>query len=247
MVAAAKSQLCGRRLIRTKGPYGLALKTLSSGDKSVDEKKTGNVDILTGCVTPLVMIQAKFTLAVRDIAAFEQCRLPLDLSNAAQAAVECARQEDDVIFNGHTSSSLRGLLAIDKNQSIKLKSWDETGAAVEDMIQAVTILDKSGFHGPYALGLSPELYNQLYRRYPQGNGTELEHLRQIITDGIVKVPAISSGGVLLCTGDSLTAIVLGQDLMTGYIGPAGSQFEFSLSESIALWLTQPKSICLLKK
>ena len=247
VVAAAKSRLAGRRLIQIQGPYGLGLKALSSGDKPVDEKTAGNAKMTAGCVTPLVIIKSGFALPVRDIAAFEQCDLPLDLGDAAKAAIDCAQQEDNLIFNGSKTIGLKGVMNIDGSQSVKLKQWDDVGTAADDIIRAVTTLDKAGFHGPYALGLSNELYNLLFRRYPQGNQTELEHIRQIITDGIVKASAIPSGGILLCTCGPFASIVLGQDLMTGFIGPSNNEYEFAVFESVALKLIEPASICILKK
>jgi uncharacterized linocin/CFP29 family protein len=246
VVASAKSQLCGRRLLHVQGPYGLGLKALPSADKPANEKTTGSSEMTASCVTPLAMIRSEFTLPIRDIAAFEHSGLPLDLGVAARAAIDCARQEDNLIFNGSKSLGLEGLLSIKGSHSVKLKSWEDIGTAADDIIQAVTVLDGAGFHGPYALALAPKLYNLLFRRYPQGNSTELEHVRQIITDPIVKAPAIKTGGILICTYGPFANIVLGQDLMTGFTGPAGSKYEFSVSESIALWLTQPSAICTLK-
>jgi len=246
VVAAAKSQLCGRRLLHTRGPYGLGLKALPSGDKPANEKTAGSAKMTAPCVTPLAMLQSEFTLPVRDIAAFEQSSLPLDLGDAAKAAIDCARQEDNLIFNGSKALGLKGLLNMEGSHSSKLKSWDDIGAAADDIIQAVTVLDGAGFHGLYTLALTPKLYNLLFRRYPQGNATELEHLKQIITANIVKAPTVRTGGVLLCTCGPFANIVLGQDLMTGFVGPAGNEYEFLVSESIALWLTQHSAVCILK-
>ena len=50
--------------------------------------------------------------------------------------------------------------------------------------------------------------------------TELEHIRQIVTDGVVKAPGIPGGGVLVDTSGPFANIVLGQDLMTSFVGPA---------------------------
>jgi uncharacterized linocin/CFP29 family protein len=246
VVAAAKSQLCSRRILHTQGPYGLGLKVLSSGDKPINEKTAGDTKITAPCVTPLAMIQSEFTLPIRDIAAFEQSGLLLDVGDAAKAAVDCARQEDSIIFNGSKPLNLKGLLNVEGSHSVKLKSWDNIGTAADDIIQAVTVLDDAGFHGPYALALAPKLYNLLFRRYPQGNATELEHLEQIVTDGISKASAIPAGGILLCTCGPFANIVLGQDLMTGFTGPAGNAYEFLVSESVALSLTQPEAVCVLK-
>lgn len=246
VTAAAKSQLCGRRLISIMGPYGLGLKALPTGDCPVDERLPEGVQMAAGCVTPLALIHKEFSLPVRDVAAFEQSSLPLDLGQAAKAAIDCARQEDTLVFEGSKALATKGLLNTDRINTVKLKPWDEVGAAAQNVIEALTALDGKGFHGPYALALAPKLYNLLYRRYPQGNATELEHVGQIVTDGVVKAPAITSGGVLLCTGGPFASIVLGQDLMTGFVGPAGSNYEFIISETLALWLREPASVCVLK-
>lgn len=247
VVGAAKSQLCGRRLLQIQGPYGLGLKALPTSDKLLEEKTSGEAKMSAPCLIPLVMIQSEFCLPVRDIASFEQMGFPLDLGNAAKAAVDCARQEDNLIFNGSKNAGTKGLLNIDGSSSLKLNSWDSVGAAADDIIKAVTELDKTGFHGPYTLGLSSGLYNLLFRRYPQGNQTEIEHIRQIVTNGIIKIPAVSSGGILLCSGSQYANIVLGQDLMTAFIGPSGSEYEFMVSESAALKVLETGALCILKK
>jgi uncharacterized linocin/CFP29 family protein len=246
VIEAAKSQLCGRRVIKTEGPYGFGFKALATSDCPVDEKLPEGVHMAAGCVVPLVVVQKGFRLAVRDIAAFEQSGIPLDLGEAARAAIDCAKQEDALIFNGSRKLSTRGLLNAEGVGSVKLKPWKDIGAAAENVIEAVTALDDQGFHGPYALALAPKLYNLLFRQYPQGATTELEHIKQIAADGVVKAPVIASGGVLLCTSGPFASIVLGQDLMTGYVGPSDGGYQFLVSETLTLWLRQPGSVCVLK-
>ncbi len=247
VVAAAKSQMTARRMLPTQGPFGLGMRDYPSQDKPLDEKTVGSAKMTAPCVMPLVMIYSKFSLPIRDVAAFEECGMPIDLGRAAAAAIDCARQEDALLFNGAKSLGLEGLTTASGGHSIKLSSWDNVGTAAEDMIRAITAMDKAGFPGPYTLALSPDLYNFLFRRYPQGNQTELEHIGQMITDSIVKAPGISSGGVLLCSCGQCTSIVLGRDLVTSFIGPTGNTYEFMVSESIALCLNQPEAICVLKK
>ena len=120
------------------------------------------------------------------------------------------------------------------------------GAAVEDVISAVTELDNAGFHGPYALALTPKSYNHLFRKYPQGEMTELEHIRQIVTDGVIKAAGIPGGGVLVDTSGPFANIVLGQDLMTAFVGPAPGEYQFSIFETVTLWLRVPQAVCVLK-
>ena len=244
VVEAAKSQLSGRRILGVMGPFGLGFKTLPLADAEAEGKKIEGVTVSAGQGIPLAMLRSEFSLPARDIAAHEQSGVPLDLAGAAKAAIAVARQEDSLIFNGVGAAA--GLLNAPGTHTVKLKPWTEVGAAVDAIINAVTELDNAGFHGPYTLALAPKLYNQLFRRYPQGNHTELEHVRQIVADGVVKAAGLSAGGVLLDTSAPFASIVLGQDLMTGFVGPAGCQYEFSISETIALWIKQPQAVCVLK-
>jgi uncharacterized linocin/CFP29 family protein len=238
MTGAAKPQLAGRRLLDIEGPYGLGLKSVPLSDS---EDKSGYT---ISQVLPLVYIQKTFTLGTRDLANFEREGVPLDASTVAKVAIECARMEDDLIFNG--AAGVTGLLKAKGAAEIKLSPWDEVGFAADDAIKSVTALDEAGFHGPYAMALAPSRYNLLYRRYPQGNQTEMQHLTSIVSDGIYKAPILKDGGVVMATGRQFAAIVLGQDLTLGFIGPLGDQLELFISESLTLRIRRPQSLCVLK-
>ena len=133
------------------------------------------------------------------------------------------------------------------SNSMNLLSWDEVGAAAKGIIEAITRLDDAGFHGPYSLALAPERYNLLFRLYPQGKQSELEHIKTMVTAGIFKTPILKSGGVLLASRVQCASIVLGQDMSIGYVGPAGTKQEFTISESLTVRIRQPQAICVLKE
>ena len=130
--------------------------------------------------------------------------------------------------------------------SLTLTKWDKVGAAADQIIGAVTKLDNAGFHGPYSLALAPAQYNLLLRRYPQGDGTELEHISSIVGDGVVKAPALKKGGVLIASGSQYASVAIGQDMAVGYNGPVGDLLEFQIYESLALVVRAPESILVLK-
>lgn len=239
MVDAAKSILAGRKLLGIEGPYGLGLKAVPLEDCRVSEC------LSVSQFVPVHMIFTRFQLGLRDIIAYEQNGLPFSAAPAAEAAIECARQEDTLIFEGSAGSP--GLVSHKETGEITLSSWNTIGKAADDVIQAMIALDSAGYHGPYALALAPSRYNLLYRRYLQGQGTELEHIRSIVTGGVFKAPVLGNGGILLATGKRYASIVLGQDMFVGYIGPAGDGLEFSITESLALLVREPASICVLKE
>jgi uncharacterized linocin/CFP29 family protein len=243
---SAKSQLSARRLLHLEGPFGLGFKAMPGPDQVVETPAARGVDVVASAAKPVALIRRTFRLSARDIAAFEENGIPLDAGVIAEAAMACARQEDDLLFNGSKALGAQGLVNTKGSQSLDLNPWDETGAAADDIIAAATRLDEAGYHGPYALGLTPSRYNLLFRRYPEGNLTEIEHLRVLVTDGIVKVPALSSGGVLLATGRQYGTIVVGQDLVTGFVGPVDGGYEFVIFESVMLRLLAAASVCVLK-
>lgn len=243
--AAALSQLSARKLLCAQGPYGYGLKSIP-GPEQVLEGSGDEPQISASVSIPVASITQPFAIAARDIEQHEKSGLPVDVKAVVSAALSCARKEDELLYYGSKALGIPGLLNTNGVQSMGLKPWKEVGDGVEDIISATTLLDEAGFHGPYALALTPGLYNQLFRRYPQGNTIELDHIKSLVTDGIVKAPAIREGGVLLATGSQFGSIVLGQDLMTGFEGPEGRNYNFFISESLALRLNVPSTVCLLK-
>jgi uncharacterized linocin/CFP29 family protein len=237
-VQAAKSQITGRRLLPIEGPYGFGLKSLPLGDYAVEDGISASISL------PLSLIRTEFSLGKRDLAAYERDHLILDTAPVACAAMDAAVKEDRVIFNGITGTP--GLLNSEGAGSLTLSKWDKVGVAADQIIDAVTKLDTAGFHGPYSLALAPAQYNLLLRRYPQGDGTELEHISSIVGDGVVKAPALKNGGVLIASGSQYASVAIGQDMAVGYNGPVGDLLEFQIYESLALVVRAPESILVLK-
>lgn len=239
MKEAARSQLVGRRLLDVEGPLGLGLKAVPLQDF---EDESG---LITSAVLPVVLIQKFFKLNTRDLAAYERDGVALDTCPVTEATLEISRLEDRLVFNG--GAQVPGLLSIEGSNRMNLLSWEEVGAAANDIIQAITRLDDAGFHGPYSLALAPERYNLLFRLYPQGKRSELEHLQTMVTGGIYKTPALDSGGLLLASTANCASVVLGQDMNVGYVGPMGDKQEFLVSESLTLRIRRPSAICVLKE
>lgn len=240
MVEAAKGQLVGRRILELEGPYGLGMKSVPMKDEATAS------GLVVSKTLPLAMIQEAFDLGARDLANYEKEGITLDRSAVAEAAIAVARQEDELVFQGSDELDVPGLLTVDGAGSVTLSAWDEVGAAVEDLIEAMTVLDTAGFHGPYTLALAPARYNSLFRRYERGNQTEMEHVRQMVTDGVHKAPVLEDGGVLVATGRQYASIVMGQDMTIGFVGPEGDRVAFTISETLVPRIRRPSAICILE-
>jgi uncharacterized linocin/CFP29 family protein len=234
LVRTARGILTGRRMVDVKGPYGLGTTALALGDREVES------GILAGNSIQLMYLYKTFSIPKRDLAQFEKTGTVPPYSGLVQAVTECAELEDQIIFNGKKGAA--GLVNSKGNQNYGLNPWNETGSAIEDLIGAVTKLDDAGFHGPYTLALSPVRYNLLFRIYERGNTSELEHMRTLVTDGVYKAPVLQKGGVLMASDPSIATIVIGQDMQVGFHGPEEADWEFSVSESIALAVHQPSGV-----
>lgn len=231
LVDAAKSQLSVRRLLEIEGPYGFGLKSVPLDDgESID-------GVITSKCLPLALLSSTVLLSKRDLAGYEYARLPPNLNTLADAARVAARKEDELLLNG--ADGIWGLMKYPGVEQNDLGDWTTPGAAASDLIEAVTALDESGFHGPYMLGLSPRQYNQLF--YTETCWSAYQTISQIVRS-IVKLPALKDGGVLIAEGQQYASIVIGQDLSLGFIGPTRDGLEFSISESLALLLREPRAI-----
>jgi uncharacterized linocin/CFP29 family protein len=242
----ARARLSARRILEIEGPYGLALRTLYRADGSACGGEPEEVRVRIPSSQPVPFIESSFCLDVRAVAAFESLGQPLDLAPAVRAAAAVAAREDDLLFAGNAAAGLTGLLNAKGVKQAPLRAWDDIGAAAENVLQAVDKLDEAGFHGPYALALPPARYNRLFRLYPQAGRSELEQLRLAVTGGIIKSASLKDAGVLVTSVRELAAIVIGQDLETAFVGPSGRAFELGVSESVALQLREPASVCVMK-
>lgn len=243
VINAAKSQLSARKILDIEGPYGLALKSVPLADEVAAE---GEVKIVSGPVLPVPLMETTFSVGARDLATYEASGFSLDLAVLAHAAMAVAAAEDALVFEGNKNLGVEGLLTAKGTQSVTLGKWDEIGAAANDIIKAQTALDAAGFHGPYALALAPNLYNMLFRLYPQGYQIEMQHIESIVGSSIIKAPGIKKGGVLVATGKQFASIVIGQDMSTGFVGPENGEYVFRISESLVPRIRVPAAVCVLK-
>ncbi|HZD59657.1 MAG TPA: family 1 encapsulin nanocompartment shell protein [Anaerolineae bacterium] len=249
VVGAASSQLAGRRILEIEGPYGFGIKAIPGMDRPVGESvsmREVKAELISSPMIPLASVQSSFAIPIRDVASFEQTGIEFDISEAASAAIAAARQEDTLIFLGSRALGVEGLASLKAAGSYKLGSWDEVGKSIDDIIAAIGVLDKAGFPGPYAMALAPNRYNLLFRRYMQGNLSEFDLLKEVISGGIVKAPVLKDGGVIVASGRQFATIALGQDLVATFVGPVDGTYEFLLVGSLTLRVKVPEAICVLK-
>ena len=239
-VSAARDVLSGRRIIDVEGPYGVGLTTVEVGnDDKCREPGPLEASAVVSRALSVPMIYRRFALSKRRIAAFREMGQPLNLKGAEDAAQAVAAREEEFIYFGQPDFNLSGLLTAPGRQTVKGGNWDNVDEVLTDVINAVNVLDSKGYRGPYGLALAPELYNNLFRRYPGSDLLQIEHLKRLCTRGIVK--AAIEGCVLVAR--DVGSIVLGQDLQISYLATDAAHEHFAVTESLLLKIEAPDAIC----
>ena len=240
--SAARDRLTARRFLELEGPFGAGLTAIEVGnDDYCRQPGPDEAGAVMGRAIPLPMLRKSFRLSIRRVSAYVQNGQPLDLNPAQEAAEAVADREEELIYKGQPSLGLPGMLTMEGRHQAEAADWTAPDRALQDVLAAATRLDDSGYRGPYALALSPSLYNNLFRLYPGTDVLALEHLRRLCTAGIYK--AAIDGGVLVDT--RIGVLILGQDLQAGYSSQDGVHYHLYLSESIVLRIDEPEAICVI--
>jgi uncharacterized linocin/CFP29 family protein len=239
-IDAAAELLTGRRFLDIEGPYGVGLTAIELGnDDYCRQPAEDEAGAVMGRAISVPMLRKGFRLSVRRVAAALEYGQPLDLTPAEDAAEAVARREEEFIYRGQPDFQLGGLLSIGGRHELPGGDWADIDRALDDVLTAVTLLDDDGYRGPYALALSPALYNGLFRLYPGTDTLQVEHLRRLCTRGIYK--ASIDGGVLV--DPRVGKLIIGQDLRSGYASQDGIHYHLYVSESLVLRVDEPDAIC----
>jgi uncharacterized linocin/CFP29 family protein len=239
-VGAARERLTGRRFLDVEGPFGVGLTSIEVGnDDYCRQPEPEEAGAIMGRAIPVPMLRKSFRLSIRRVAAHRENGQPLDLAPAQDAAEAVANREEDFVYRGQKDFGVSGLLTAEGRSHVDGGDWSGIDLALQDVLAAVTRLDDAGFRGPYALALSPPLYNGLFRLYPGTDTLQLEHLRRLCTRGIYKAPI--EGGVLV--DPRVGVLIVGQDLRSGYISQDGVHYQLYVTESLVLRIDDPRAIC----
>jgi uncharacterized linocin/CFP29 family protein len=239
-ISAARDVLTGRRFLEVEGPYGVGLTSVEVGnDDYCRQPGPDEAGAVLGRAISIPMLRKGFQLSIRRIAAYREMGQPLNLTPVQTAAEAVAAREEEFIYTGQKNFGLPGLLTAEGRNEHTGGDWSNIDQALEDVLAAVNTLDAKGFRGPYALALSPTLYNGLFRRYPGTDMLQLQHLRRLCERGVYKAPI--ENGVLV--DPRVGRLLIGQDLVTGYISQDGVHYQLYVSESLVLMVEEPGAIC----
>ena len=239
-VAEAGKALTARRFLTVDGPFGLGYVAAPAGNDDQRQHISHGATTVISRTIPVPMIFRHFTLSRRRIAAHTETGHPLDLSQLSQATLEVAAREEELIYHGDPEFGLAGLCNVENRNHLDGGDWMDVEQVLRDVLAAVTLLDESRFHGPYALALEPRLYNNLFRRYPEGSDMlQIDHLKGLCANGIHKTDI---HGAALVAPEAGT-LLIGEDLTVDFTFPDSAHFNFAVRESLVLRIDAPRAIC----
>jgi len=244
VTGSARSQLAGRRFISLVGPLGVGATSALAAAQPVALSR-GAVSLQAPPTTfPLPTLSADFSLAWRQLEATSAMSLPTDLSPAMEAAIAVAGAEDELILNGDKDLGVAGLFTVEGKQSVKGAAWGEGLNGFNDILTAYSALSKTAIARPYVLVLSVERFTAL--QHPADSvELEIDRVKRLV-DGVFVSPALDSqAAALVGNGAQYLDLVIGQDLITAYLGPSGMDHIFRVLESLALRIKKPQAICVI--
>lgn len=244
--AAADEVRAARRLLVPIGPLGFAARAGVAEDEpaaAVDEDEP-RAHVHVPRVRALPVLHRSFALGARAVEARQRGE-PLALSEAAEAARQLARAEDELVFQGIPGAGIRGLLSQEGAITLPAGDWSDPARAADALLDALGRLDAAGRHGPFAVAVAPRRYYQLLRPHAGTALTPYEQLRHAFEGGIVKAPALADGAVIVLRTGSGPRLVVGQELTAAYDGREGIFHRVSLVESVTLLPGAPGSVAVL--
>ncbi|WP_332696356.1 family 1 encapsulin nanocompartment shell protein [Halalkalibacter lacteus] len=255
VIENARRNLIGRRFIDIYGPLGQGVQSVIND--IFDETERGSLsyhgeelDISSSTQRihlTIPLLYKDFGLYWRDIEQAKALEIPIDFSPAANAVTQCSLLEDDLIFNGSKQFNVPGLSNVKGHLSHIRSDWMKSGNAFNDIVEARSKLLKMGHSGPYALVLSPELYALLHRVHQGTNVLEIEHVRELVTDGVFQSPVLKGqSGVLVATGRHNLDLVIAEDIETAYMDSENMNHLFRIYECIVPRIKRPSAICTLE-
>ncbi|HUV05527.1 MAG TPA: family 1 encapsulin nanocompartment shell protein [Armatimonadota bacterium] len=256
VVQVARNRLVARRFISLYGPLGAGVQcvhedTFAGADAGAvsllgeEDVHPVHAEVRDFMAVPLIF--KDFQIHWRDIETSRSLGMPLETSAAAAAANFVAHSEDDMILNGNEKLGFEGLMNARWRNTVPLLNWDEAGRAFQNTVDATRKLLDSGFYGPFAMVVSPNMFAKMQRVYNNTGVLEISRVRELVTAGVLQTPALPDNGVLLvATGQENLDIAIAQDLITAYLGPENMNHPFRVLEALVLRIKRPEAICTLE-
>ncbi|MCD7898152.1 MAG: bacteriocin family protein [Planctomycetaceae bacterium] len=161
---------------------------------------------------------------------------------AREAAILAARREDDIIFHGLPDQGIDGILTAPGTTRMDISDWSVDENPVMDLAKGLETLIDNGSSGSRALFVSTDLYAKLHR-IQHGTGImEVDRVRSLVGKLFRSSRLKKNSAILLYTEPQYIDLVIGQDMITAYMGNEKLDHVFRVMETLVPRIKRPEAI-----
>jgi uncharacterized linocin/CFP29 family protein len=235
--------LAARPVVDFSGPRGWI-----HAAETLGRVRPADVPIAEGVVTairdvqPLVELRTRFRVPRSVLDAIDRGAPDADLTAVQDAARRAALAEDRVIFHGHPTAMIVGMVPGSPHPALTIP--DDSGEYPRVVARAVAALRTAGVGGPYAIALGPRSHTGVIETTERRGYPVIDHLKLILGGPVVWAPAVD-GAVAISQRGGDYELVCGQDFSVGYRDHTLDEVELELEESFTLLVRDPQAAIVL--
>lgn len=250
VVAEASKILVGRRFLDVKvvgaAVQHVRLDTVEKPDLASADfwgREEAPAAAVTGRkLLELASVYADFMISWRDIDGGHGA----GVQAARDAAVLAAKREDGIIFHGDKKLGIAGIFTVKGVYEHPISDWSKGENAVTDLAKCIEVLVDKGNSGERALILSTDLFAKLHRIQPGTGLMEIDRVRSLAGKLLHSNKLEKNTACLVYCESRNIDLVIGQDLVTAYMGNDKLDHVFRVMETLVPRIKRPQAIAVLR-
>ena len=248
VVKTAKTVLTGRKFLDIYGPLGAGTEAIATDalpTPTVSEDFYGEGENAAGLGTRKVqqipLLYSDFTLSWRELESASQAGRPISFSRSAALT---ATAEDKLIYLGNPKAGYDGLTTAKGVEHVKISDWTKGDTAFTEVANGLAKLLSNHAYGTYTLIVSPDLFAAMQKLEPGTGVLVAERVKNLLAGGQVIVTPVlpQKTAILLAAATQNMDLVIGQDMITGYLGSNKLNHDFRVFETVMPRVKNPKAI-----
>lgn len=188
-------------------------------------------------ILPLCELSYRFRVTQRALDYAVKTGQLVEMPEATRASLALASEEDRYVVE-----------TLIKEAGVKtpLGSWEEPGASVIDIANAVNELSKRAFRRPFILIINPSRYTKLLAVSEKTGVTDLERVKMLV-DEVISIHHVPDDKAIVFSANlEVLDLVYGGFSEVDYIGPEDGYHTFRLWSSVVVRVKNPEGIVLLE-
>ena len=231
-----RGSLSARKVVDVAGPFGWDHHAVATGRLEGLAESNG-VSYGLHQVLPLVEARIPFQLNIWELDNAVRGARDIDLDPLEEAAEKAAKFEDELVFKGFSKAKIDGIIGSAEGKGNAFPKDPEK--ILEEVSGAVSTMVSNGIGGPYALVVTPDLWQRL-TSYIKGRPLKT-HLEELLQGKVVLSAHVDAPLLISMRGGDFV-LTLGQDLSIGYETHETKTVSLYITESLTFQVFEPRAV-----